>query len=156
MNEIYSSGFTLIEVIIVMAIIAILGIVGIIFGLDSYTRSVCHSERDTLVFLIYRARNKAVDNADKMSHGIHFENDKYILFSGDIYRPSDALNETTSRGSSVPISISTSSVVLSGDIIFNQLTGRIDNSNVSDIFIGSATTTCHDIVSLNKEGRLDW
>lgn len=145
-------GFTLVEIVIVMALMTILGSTGIAFGLDSYGRSVCHSERDATVAFLHRARAMAMNNLNKTSHGLHFENDKYVLFSGNSYKSNDPLNEIIPRTSSLTISLPNEQ----NEIIFGQLTGEVGGSMVGDIFIDSASSTCHELISLNKEGGIDW
>lgn len=151
------TGFTIIEIVIVMAIILILGVTGIIFGIDTYSRSVCHSERDKLVSLLYRVRSRAMNNMNGESQGLHFENNGYILFSGNFYEGSDPFDETITRAHFINISSSaSSSTLLPNDLIFEQLTGDAYPSSAGDIFISDSGSTCHDAISVNREGGIDW
>lgn len=153
----HTAGFTLIEVVIVIALIMILGTTAGIFSIDSYARSVCHSERDTLASLLYRVRSRAMNNMNHEPQGLHFENDKYVLFSGDFYNSGDPFNESINRSSTAQIFSSTSSPeILPRDIIFDQLTGNVDNTEVGNIFIGNAYSVCRDIIHINSEGGIDW
>ena len=150
-------GFTLVEIIIVMAIVGILMTMGTVFGFDAYGRSLCHGERDTIVALLYRARNLAMSgigvgtSAGATAHGLHFEPDKYVLFSGDIYRAGDPMNESNPHSSSVFVADHV-------DIIFEPLTGTLENSMIDDIIVGDGGggSGCHDIIPINHEGGIEW
>lgn len=65
-----SKGFTLIEVVIVMAIVGFLAVFGIIVGLDSYSRYNFHSEVDDAVAMLQRARSEAINNIGGVAHGV--------------------------------------------------------------------------------------
>lgn len=149
-------GFTLIEIVIVVAILAAIVGAGAIFGLDSYNRSLCRAEQGSIVALLQNARSKSLNYENKLAHGLHFAPEEYVLFQGNFYNENDPMNESTPHASAVNVSAH-------ADIIFAPLTGMVGDFMIGDIVIGGeagggsgGNFPCQEIISLNHEGGILW
>jgi type IV fimbrial biogenesis protein FimT len=78
-------GFTLIELILVIAIISIVATLSIPFIQTFQTSSDLYTYVDTVTKTLRRARQQAVSGQDSSSWGVYFNNDekKIILFKGN-------------------------------------------------------------------------
>ena len=89
-------GFTLIELLITMGIIAIL--LGLIFQnlLTVQHKTALNTSVDSLVSNLKSQQIKAmvgeIDGGGAVATGVYFESDKYILFRGQTYSPSNSTN----------------------------------------------------------------
>ena len=140
------AGFTLIEVVIVMTIIVFLGTFGVIVGLDTYRRSNFHSEEDTAVSLLEKARSGAINNIGESWYGVKFDDaSNLILFRGQ-GTPKDYVH----RNSAYDLKIQKSGVLVytgATEMVFNQLSG--DSS-------GGIVTINSSNITINNEGGIDW
>src|SRR3989344_6646243 len=59
-NPSNKAGFTLIEILIVVAIISFLGIMGVIVGVDTYQKYIFRSDLDKVAALLQKARSSAM------------------------------------------------------------------------------------------------
>ena len=76
-----SRGFTLIEVLIVMAIIAFIAVIGMITSLDTLNRYIFRSDTDKVVSLLQKARSSAMNNVNEKEYGVVLDDpDNLILF----------------------------------------------------------------------------
>lgn len=141
-------GFTLIEVMIVISILMILGSAAMVFGIDAYTRSLCQSEYDAYLSLLYKARNQAMSNVYKNSHGVHVGAVAHAVFPGNTYQANNPLNEAYDRVSSTTISSP-------ADMVFGQLSGRVDSFHVGTTTVGDSGSTCINTIYINHEGAID-
>lgn len=138
-------GFTLIEILVVMAIMSLIFSLGVFVSLNSYKRYVSSFERNTLVTLLYKARSMAQNNIDNLPHGLHISGSDYVLFQGASYDPSASSNQIT-EGSET--------VVVDGlsEVIFEPLTGNPIATGVINIVLGSDKKT----ITILDEGRINW
>ncbi|OGG47385.1 hypothetical protein A2671_01025 [Candidatus Kaiserbacteria bacterium RIFCSPHIGHO2_01_FULL_49_13] len=144
-----AKGFTVIELLIVLAIATLISSIGLIYGYDTFTRSSVRSQEDTLGRLLQTARARAISNVNQSPHGVHIDPDKYVLFSGLTYDPLDPENEPFPRNSSVIISTDPSGM---NNFVFAQLSG--DASPTGTIVL-NASGQNYNIV-INSEGGIDW
>src|SRR5206468_1718323 len=77
-------GFTLIEVLIVMALLAGLAALGVVAGVDSYQRYLFRADVATAASLLQKARSSSVNNINESSYGVSFAAvpAKFVLFRG--------------------------------------------------------------------------
>lgn len=140
------SGFTLVEITIVLAIMAGLATIGLIVGVDSYSRYNFHSEKDTVVSMLQKARSAAINNIGESWHGVYFgDSANIILFQGQ-----GATKDYTHRNLAFDFKIEKSTVVSysgTSEIVFDQLSGNTSSGTVT---INSANIT------INNEGGIDW
>jgi len=148
------TGFTLIEIIVVMGLLVIVGSLGLYMSLDTFRGSSFRNDRDSIVSALRRARSQAISNIcignnciDGQSHGVHLETGRYIIFQGASYNWDDPLNETIQANANNAV------ITSSGDALFGQLSGRA-NPAVTISVIGSDGRKSD--ITINEEGRVDW
>jgi prepilin-type N-terminal cleavage/methylation domain-containing protein len=140
-------GFTLIEVVIVVALAAVIIAMGTIMGYDTLGRSSVHEERDLLVTLLTGARARALANVNEQEHGVHVAADSFVLFAvdaGDPYDPGDPANVAIERRGDA---------VVAGDdtVVFEQLSAAASPATIT-LTQGAASST----ISINAAGRIEW
>jgi prepilin-type N-terminal cleavage/methylation domain-containing protein len=140
-----SNGFTLMEVMVVIAIITGLFVMGSFVDLSVINRRSIASEQVTLVSVLQKARNQSMNNIYAKSHGVHIDTGEYILFKGTSYSPSDPANEKIAKNNST---------VISGinDIVFEQLSGNPSVTGEIILNDGSITKT----IKITANGLIDW
>ena len=118
----FSKSFTLIEVLVIIAVIIIL--IGITASVYSSFRS--HSELNTsseeILSVLRLSQSKTLSSEGASEYGVHLEQDKIVLFKGDVYDPLDPNNEMHDFSSRVRIS----NISLNGggtEIIFDRISG---------------------------------
>ncbi|HEY4496619.1 MAG TPA: hypothetical protein VI432_00510, partial [Candidatus Paceibacterota bacterium] len=79
------SGFSLLEIVMVIGLMAILGGLGLFIAIDQYRSYALNAERATVVSLLQRARSQALNNLGESRHGIFIDNLNYTLFEGGSY-----------------------------------------------------------------------
>lgn len=139
-------GFTLIEVVFVIALIALAVSFSVLIGLDSVSRFVAIGERDLVVTFLVTARTHALTNVDEGAHGLHIDGASYVLFTGDSYDPGDPDNRSYVRDGAITITGPE-------DIIFEPLSGSVNTGTGTLIFTDNAQSA--EIV-INEEGRIEW
>ena len=75
-------GFTLIEMLIVLAIATLLGGIGISFGVSTMSRSLCAVEFDTVRTTLFHARNRAT--VTKTRAVAHLESERFIVTPSEV------------------------------------------------------------------------
>ena len=160
-----NKGFTFIELLISVAILAIILSLGLFIGFDFYKTFSFHSEKNTIVSVLQKARSQSLNNINQTRHGVRFENSsglKYIIFECDSVNPQCDSYAEANIAKNILIDssygISINSPTLPFDVVFEQLNG--------DCII-SSTFNCSDVISINSEsqsynininnrGRIDW
>jgi prepilin-type N-terminal cleavage/methylation domain-containing protein len=140
-------GFTLIEIILVIAIITILGSFGLVVGMDAYRGYSYRSERNVFVSALQKARIAAMTNINEAKHGVHVDAaaKTYTIFQGNDYGTrTQALDQVITASGAVTFSGVT-------DVVFDQLSGMTTAGTVT-IADGVRTT----VISLNNEGQISW
>lgn len=147
------AGFTLIEVLIVIALTSIVLSMGMIIGQSSIGRSYALNERDTLVSFLTTARAQSLANINESAHGVHITATSTTLFEGQSYTlRNKALDKISPRTPNISV-IAPSLYTVPYSIIFSQLGG--------DVTTGSGTTTITDGASsstiiISSGGRINW
>lgn len=116
-------GFSLIEVLVVLALLGIVLGSTLFFTADTYQRTAFLSERDSLVSLLQTARGKALNNVNQRRHGVALYPvgyRGYVLFEGDTFISSDLASRTFTPAS-YEVTIDVASSV---EIVFEQLSGN--------------------------------
>ena len=163
------SGFTLIEILVVLTIFIFIAGSAMFVSMDSYRGFSLRGERDTVISVLQKARSQSISNIclgacsanDGQKHGVHFDiaGKKYVIFQ-------TTNNFTSGRDASVdqevPISgggINFTPGTLS-DIIFDQLTGQAKDQTgaacvPTSCFVTLTQGTNHDTIQINSEGQID-
>lgn len=139
-------GFTLIEILIVLALMSLAATVSILIGIDSISRSSAQSERDLAVTFLAAARTAALANVDQSPHGVHIGDDEFVLFSGALYDAANPLNRAYARESVIV-------VVGPEDVVFSPLSGAVETGAGTLTFTDAGQSATVDI---NAVGRIEW
>ena len=143
----FKKGFSLIELLVVVAIIVVISGLGLFVGLDFYKTYALSSERDIVIGILMKARNRAANNFNESGHGIYINSDGYTVFQGSSYASrNQTYDELIKRINSV-----TSSGLQ--EIVFEQLTGNLTTS-AGDVMLSNGVKSIN--ISLNSEGRINW
>ncbi len=139
-------GFTLIEIVIVIAILAVVFSFGLFISLDFYKNYSFGSEKNVIVSVLQKARSQSLNNINQTKHGVRFDTNGYALFEGPTFTGST--NTFT-----IPSGYNTTvSVVPAGDIIFDQLSGTTSAAKTVTVTSNGKSYT----ITINREGRIDW
>ncbi len=156
----HAKGFTLIEIIVVIAVFTIVLGLGLFMTMDSYKGYSFRSERDVVVSVLGQARSRAVNNMYQTRWGVCYDNvgKNYVLFRGSTYTAGAATNEPIPANQAVTLSgfplCSSASWV-----VFEQLTGALVPALVphtQELAITITQDTRSSVVSINNEGRINW
>jgi prepilin-type N-terminal cleavage/methylation domain-containing protein len=148
-------GFSLIEIIVVMAIFScfILIITGINIG--SYKRYSFHNERDRFISFLFRARSQSINDVcygicdSPKDHGIHLETNQYTFFQGTVYVLNDPQNEIVDINPNLNIEGPV-------DIIFLHSSGEVITTPLASSTIKIFDSMKNSIITVNKEGGISW
>ena len=137
-------GFTLIEIVIVVAILAILST--IIFTSFSAFRNakVLDTATEDVLTLISTARGETLSAKANTQYGVHITSGSMTLYAGATYSAGDSANQVVDLDSALEIV----SIALSGggsDILFDRLTGKTSNSGTFVIRVKSDTAKTHTV-----------
>ena len=118
-------GFTLFEIIVVMAFIAIVGTFTLLVSMDSFQSYNFHTERDILVAALQHARAQAVGNVclgagctTGKAHGVSIQTDKFVIFQGTSYATRDAAMDAVLQANTTIIHSGIS------EVVFSELSGN--------------------------------
>ncbi|MFM2381984.1 MAG: hypothetical protein RLZZ76_751 [Candidatus Parcubacteria bacterium] len=139
------NGFSLIEVILVIAIVAFIASMGVLFSTAAITRSYTIAERDLLVALLTQTRAKALANVHESAHSLHVATSTYILYEGVAFSESNPTNKHVPK-------VSEATITGLSTVTFLPLTADVAGGGVISI-IGS--TQVYDVV-VNSVGRINW
>lgn len=150
------SGFTLIEMLVVMGILTMLGSLALFVNLDTYYGFMFRSERDTLISTLQKARSQSMNNiclgagcVDGKPHGVHVKKGEYTIFQGGSYAARDTAVDEIIFSQNNAIELSTTSL----EVVFGQLSGDIASVQEIGLFDNAGH---HSTTSINTEGRISW
>lgn len=110
-------GFTLVEMLIVIAILAIVSFVAVGFVSNSVPRNQLQTETDALLGMLRRAQERTVNGYEGGPWGVHVEAGSATLFLGNTFATRDAAyDETRTLPSAIGASGST-------DVVFEIRSG---------------------------------
>jgi prepilin-type N-terminal cleavage/methylation domain-containing protein len=146
------SGFSLIEITIVLGLIGVIAAFGVAMSFSSLSNTSVTQERDLFVTLLLRGtRSAAIANMGEVAHGVQIDNanHRYILFTGTTYNSSDPNNR------SIPYTNDAITVGSTGGdtIVFEQLSGKV-TTGAGTISIGNGSATQE--ITIRNSGQIDW
>lgn len=143
-------GFTLIEIVVVIAILGMILVFGLITTMDSFKRSTLQTEQSTLVSALEKARSRAMNNINESKWGVCFLTPNYVIFQGTTCAPAST-NELISANANIANLSDFSNPAKFPAIIFSQLSGNTTGATIHMTDgIKSAITT------INYEGTINW
>lgn len=138
-------GFSLIEVLIVLAILGFVASMGTIFSMSSISRSYALSERDLLVALLTQTRAKALANVHESAHSLHVATSTYVLYEGTTFSSGNATNKHIPKASKA--------VVTGLDTVtFLPLSADTESGGVITVTGDAQDYT----IEINTIGRINW
>lgn len=138
-------GFTLIEILLVIALVGLLSGFTIVAGTDFYRGYAFRSEVDLAVAALQKARSQALSNLNQTAHGVHLAGDGYTVFEGPTFNPAAPTNAL------VPIQWAAAPAD-PVDISFEQLSATTASATV--VLTDGHSRTVR--ITVNREGRISW
>ncbi|MDQ3075641.1 MAG: prepilin-type N-terminal cleavage/methylation domain-containing protein [bacterium] len=140
------SGFTLIEILVVLGIVGMVLAIGSMVNFDTYGREILTSEHSSLASVLYKARGMSMNNLYSMPHGVHVEPDSYVIFRGSPYSFTNSNNEVLPRNPNIIITPA------DFEVTFAQLSGEPSATGALTMSDGTRTKT----VTIISGGLIDW
>lgn len=137
-------GFTLLEVIVVVAIFSILATLGLFMGMDTFSGTLRRSERDIVVSMLQKARSRALANTEQSSWGVCYSAPDYVLFRGTMCTAGLSTNEPTPAHATNP-------ATFSAPVVFSQLSATTTGGVVT-VVEGTRTST----ITITAAGAISW
>jgi prepilin-type N-terminal cleavage/methylation domain-containing protein len=149
MNNIFKKGISIPEVLIVLSVIGVM----LLIVLPQFTKLRANQVLKTAVAdtlsVLNKARANTLASVNSSEYGVHFQDDKVIIFTGTVYTVGGVGNEETNIVSPASITNVTLNGASgsSGEMYFNRLSGApsktgtitIANSYISRVITISAT-----------------
>ena len=144
------NGFTLVEIIIVIAIVGLILSFGMGIDLSAFNRNTFQAEEATIVSVLERARSRAMANLSDDAHGVCYVDPNYVIFQED-----DGCDETAPASELIPanVDIATTSDFSDFPVVFNRLAGTVTGATI-DIEVKDGIKSAHIIIS--NEGTINW
>lgn len=156
-------GFTLLEIIVVMALLVIVAGFGLIVSMDDYRGFNFRNERDVVAGVLQKARSQAINNmcfphgggdcTDGKPHGAYFGTPgEYVIFQGSSYASRDQDADEV-----IEVKNAAASVTGFDEVVFSRLSGDADTSPS-----GTDTLTVVDdrgrtsVFTVEASGRIWW
>jgi prepilin-type N-terminal cleavage/methylation domain-containing protein len=140
-----NNGFSLIEVILVIAIVAFMASMGALFSTGAITRSYTIAERDLLVALLTQTRAKALANVHESAHSLYVATSTYVLYEGIVFSESNPTNKHVPK-------VSETTITGLSTVTFLPLTGDVAGAGIIAVTSGVQS---YD-VEVNSVGRINW
>ena len=158
MKNYHLSGFSLPELLLVMTILSVLfGLSGINL-LNAYHKNTLNTTLPTLVADLKQQQLKTMvgdteGQPAQNDYGVYFEQNRYTLFPGTAYSPSDPANFIINLNSDLQFS---SIFVPSSQIIFSKGSGEVSNYNpiFDNITLQNIRTDETKTIRINQYGTI--
>lgn len=147
-----TSGFTLIELVVVIAISILLVVTTVSFFGSFRNSQVLQGETSQALSLINKAQVYTLNSVSDSEYGVRVNDDQVTLFKGLVFSSSSPTNETHVLHSAVKIS----STTFSGggtDIVFDRLTGDTSNDGSFTVSLKNDPTQ-KNVISISKTGAM--
>lgn len=126
-----SNGFTLIEILLVISLFAITSVILLV----NITRPKGIADIQSTENLIYATVKEAQTLAMAGStgdYGVHFEQDRFVLFEGSTYSPGDTNNLETTLNTNLTIELISLPSGGGGDVVFSQISGEVQGLSLGE------------------------
>ncbi len=146
-------GFTLVEILVVIAIIGIIS--AIVLSSFSVFKSAQGVDKDTetIVELLRQARSQTLISKNATTYGVHFASTTVTLFAGSIYSAWNASNQVFNLVNADTVM----NVTLTGggmDVVFSRLTG--ETSQNGTIVVSSNANGRSRTITIYKTGLIEF
>jgi prepilin-type N-terminal cleavage/methylation domain-containing protein len=150
-NRKEKKGFTLMEIIIVIAIMGAMVMSFLIFNSGTVNNIEVRSESNQMVEMLRLAQARAITGYGNAEWSVYLADDHYTLFKGDDYAERDTDFDTTNY---LPDSQSINSILLNGSadtLTFDKNNGETENYGSFTLEDSSITKT----ISINQKGLIE-
>lgn len=149
------SGFTIIELLISVAILLVLASLAI-FSTRTLLRQVeIDSTGQNILSTLRLARSKTLASEGETTYGVHFEADKYVLFSGSSYDESAAGNKEYTLNDTEVHSISLNGGPGVVDVIFDRVRGTTSQYGTVSLRL-NADNNQNRTIHINSSGQVSY
>ena len=146
-------AITYLEIILVVTLIAIgLGFF-VLYSQSSQVRADLNSQASTITSYLRLAQTDALSGKDNSSHGIHFESDSYVIFTGNSYVESESSSTTIE----LPDTIAIQNISLNGggsDVIFTSPHGETSTYGTVDLYSSQIDKTRQ--ITITQLGSIEY
>lgn len=143
-----SSGFTLIELIMVLTIMAVLAAIVFSSFIKWRDSNSLSKDTETIISVLRQARNQTLSSKNSSVYGVRFATTTVTLFAGTNYSVSTTTNKVFNLGKGNILTIT-----LAGngkDVVFQRLTG--ETSQNGTVVISSPRLTTIKTITIYKTG----
>src|ERR1035437_5373941 len=117
-----TKGFTLLEILIVIAILAVLTVISLNTFVQIKNSQAQQMDTETIVETLRQARSQTLSSQSASQYGVHFASGAITLFTGASYVSNDPNNKIFTLSN---VNVITASLSGGGsDIVFNRLSGE--------------------------------
>lgn len=141
-----NSGFTLIEILLVIGLLSVVIATGAFADINFYNQEIRISEQAILISILQKARNESMNNIHNSPHGIHIQNNTYVLFYSMPYDENETSNQTIQRNPNITITGLE-------EIIFEQLSGNTQNTGTIAM---KDEVGVEKLIFISSNGLIDW
>ncbi len=152
-----SGGFTLIEIIVVVAVVALVIGFGTTLDFSAIRINNLQAERSTIVSVLQKAHSRAMANMFESAHGVCYIAPNYVIFRGNLC--------TATNSELIPAKQNIASVsdfvnpAKFPSVVFGQLNGKIappltPYTKEIDIIINDGVKSVS--IKINNEGTINW
>jgi len=144
----HARGFTLLEVLVVMAIFVSLTGLGLIYSIGSFQGNIFRSEQSTIVSVVSKARSRALANYEQSPWGVCYLAPNYVVFKGSVCTPGESVEANANIASASQFTSEFPTIV------FTQLSGT-SSGGVIRLRDGVSLTN-QSTTTINYEGTIIW
>lgn len=148
-----NKGFTLIEIVLVIAIFGILLGLSAMYYQSTQVRTDIHTQATNIVHYLRLAQSNAASGLNNQDHGVHFESGYYTTFRGSSYVQNDPNNFRMD----LPSTMTVSNISLNGggsSVIFTKSTG--ETTNYGTISLTSAQINKTIPITITEVGTINY
>ncbi len=143
-------GFSLIEILIVIAILAVLIGLGLFMSMETLKGTIYRSEQATIVSLLQKARSRSMANIDQVPWSVCYVAPNYIVAKGAVCNAANAY-DTVGATPAVAIASDFADPAKFPTVVFAQLSGDTAAVDI-EIMQDNRTST----ITINHEGTIIW
>lgn len=154
MNKKDIKGFSLIEVVVAMAIMIILISITILIGRSFNNTENLESAGRIIGEKVKLAKARSLGALNDTNYGVHFENNRIVVFAGSVYADGALTNEIFN----LPGNIDINSISLAGggpDMVFGRLTGTTANYGSIGFRVANDSSKSKQM-TVNEEGQISF
>lgn len=149
-------GFTLVEIIVVIAIFSILISLGVLMSMETFRGTFHRSERDTIVSLLEKARSRSMANINETSWSVCYIAPNYVIAKGSACTPAAAFDSVEANPAVASASNFSRTPSAFPAITFAQLSGDASSLTIPVTITIKEPGRGDQTVQINSQGLIDW